>query len=190
MRKFLLLLTALALLGFTNVFAQENSKLKEIADETDKKRKSTKSILISEKIPLTNNQPLYVVDGLVLSFPFLNMEIDPSEINKINVLKGAKANARYGILSKHGVIEIDTKEESYLGWKKIIKKSESFLETNPNPLIVLNGSIVEQKDKATILNLKKNKIKSVLMLTPKEGAERYGENGDRGVIVITAKNNE
>ena len=69
-----------------------------------------------------NNQPLYVVDGMPISSgsdyaqnvtgtfsSSRTMDIDPSDIESINVLKGQAAAALYGLRASNGVIIITTK---------------------------------------------------------------------------------
>ncbi|RNC63629.1 SusC/RagA family TonB-linked outer membrane protein [Proteiniphilum sp. X52] len=71
-----------------------------------------------------NNQPLYVVDGMPINtsadFNTLNsvtganyadrsIDINPEDIESINVLKGQAASALYGIRASNGVIVITTK---------------------------------------------------------------------------------
>lgn len=56
--------------------------------------------------------PLIVVDGL----PFVEtMAIDPLDIERIHILRGAAATAKYGILGGTGVIEITTKSGTQKG---------------------------------------------------------------------------
>jgi len=70
-----------------------------------------------------NNQPLYVVDGMpiasnadygqnVTGAAYSNraLDIDPNEIESINVLKGQAAAALYGTRASNGVIVITTKK--------------------------------------------------------------------------------
>lgn len=74
-----------------------------------------------------NNQPLYVVDGMpVASTPDIDtgnsvtgsdyagraLDIDPNDIESINVLKGQAASALYGMRASNGVIIITTKKGS------------------------------------------------------------------------------
>lgn len=71
-----------------------------------------------------NNQPLYVIDGMpissgsdidtehsVTSSDFSNraIDIDPNDIETMNILKGQAASALYGIRASNGVIVITTK---------------------------------------------------------------------------------
>lgn len=58
----------------------------------------------------SNNQPLYVIDGVVQSQPFTNNTIDPNTIESINVVKDGAANTIYGDAGKNGVILITTKK--------------------------------------------------------------------------------
>ena len=80
-----------------------------------------------------NNQPLYVVDGMpVASNPDMgtgssvtgsdyagrSLDIDPNDIESINVLKGQAASALYGMRASNGVIIITTKKGSAAGTGK------------------------------------------------------------------------
>lgn len=74
-----------------------------------------------------NNQPLYVIDGMPLStdadfstgnsvtganIADRSIDINPEDIESINVLKGQAASALYGIRASNGVIVITTKRGS------------------------------------------------------------------------------
>ena len=82
-----------------------------------------------------NNAPLYVVDGMpiastpdfstgnsVTNADFTNRSIDlnPDDIESINVLKGQAASALYGIRASNGVIVITTKRGSKYTEKPVI----------------------------------------------------------------------
>jgi len=54
-----------------------------------------------------NNEPLYVIDGAPVSGRAL--DINPSDIASINVLKGPAASALYGLRASNGVVVITTK---------------------------------------------------------------------------------
>lgn len=71
-----------------------------------------------------NNSPLYIVDGLPISstsdvstgnsvsgadYSSRGMDIDPNDIESINILKGQAASALYGMRASNGVIIITTK---------------------------------------------------------------------------------
>ena len=71
-----------------------------------------------------NNQPLYVVDGIPIDNSNLGSasqfggkdlgdgigDINPDDIESVNVLRGTAATALYGIRGQHGVIIINTKK--------------------------------------------------------------------------------
>lgn len=80
-----------------------------VIQEKDKKKTST----LSEN----PNKPLYVLDGVKLATQTkenadeLSIEdIDPSDIESVNVLKGELATQKYGDEGKNGVIIITTKD--------------------------------------------------------------------------------
>ena len=88
-----------------------------------------------------NNQPLYVVDGMPIetqgdfgdSFnssgitgadhPGHSLDINPEDIESINVLKGQAASALYGIRASNGVIVITTKRGSAVSSRPVVTLS-------------------------------------------------------------------
>lgn len=79
------------------------------------------SINIRGLISTGNNQPLFVVDGVPfnsvtngtgLSGTSRSLDIDPNNIESVNVLKGLSASALYGSEGRNGVIVITTKAGS------------------------------------------------------------------------------
>ena len=54
---------------------------------------------------LSNNDPLYIIDG---AFGDISM-VDPNDITSIEVLKDAASTAIYGARAGHGVVLITTK---------------------------------------------------------------------------------
>ena len=82
-----------------------------------------------------NNSPLYVVDGMPISstpdfstgnsvtgadFSNRSIDINPEDIETINVLKGQAASALYGIRASNGVILITTKRGSKATQKPVV----------------------------------------------------------------------
>jgi len=59
---------------------------------------------------LGGNEPLYVIDGLPVSGGSRAIDINPSDIESMNVLKGPTASALYGLRASNGVIVIETKK--------------------------------------------------------------------------------
>ena len=55
-----------------------------------------------------NNDPLYVVDGFPVSYTIDDM--NPADIESVDVLKDASATAIYGVRGANGVIQITTKK--------------------------------------------------------------------------------
>lgn len=68
---------------------------------------SGSSIRVRGYSTLNDNNPLYVVDGIVRSDGFSH--IDPNEVESITVLKDASAAAVYGARAANGVILVTTK---------------------------------------------------------------------------------
>ncbi|HKI44882.1 MAG TPA: SusC/RagA family TonB-linked outer membrane protein, partial [Balneolales bacterium] len=103
-----------------------------------------------------NNQPVFVVDGVIMdNSTFRNydgygssngispdygnaiMDIDPNNIASITVLKGANAAALYGSRAANGAIVITTKTGSSAGSKGVgvnLSSSVSFQQVSPQSL--------------------------------------------------------
>ena len=84
-----------------------------------------------------SNEPLYVVDGFPVSYTIDDM--NPADIESIDVLKDASATAVYGVRGANGVIQITTRKGkagkisvSYLGSKSV--------ETIIRPLPIFDGA--------------------------------------------------
>ena len=88
-----------------------------------------------------NNAPLYVVDGMPIAstpdfstgnsvtgadFTNRSIDINPDDIESINVLKGQAASALYGIRASNGVILITTKRGSKNVQKPVITFTADF----------------------------------------------------------------
>jgi len=112
------------------------------------------------------NEPLYVVDGKVK--PTI-ADINPEDIESINVLKGESAEAEYGELGKNGVILITTKVMAQL------KKAD--------PLLFLDG----EKYDGEIDDIDPENIESIEVLKDASSVSAYGEAGKNGVILVSTK---
>jgi TonB-linked SusC/RagA family outer membrane protein len=100
---------------------------------------SSSRIVLRGNNSFTNNQPLFVVDGVPVSnfstglgsggavdYGNAIAEIDPNNIASVSVLKGANAAALYGYQAGNGVILITTKNGKGLGKKFSITYSGGF----------------------------------------------------------------
>ncbi|MBU2904340.1 SusC/RagA family TonB-linked outer membrane protein [Arenibacter algicola] len=65
-----------------------------------------------------NNQPLFVIDGAPITGNI--QDINPSNIESINVLKGPAASALYGLRASNGVVLISTKSGKSLDGKPTV----------------------------------------------------------------------
>ena len=111
-------------------------------------------------------QPLYIVDGTeIKSVENLN----PEEIERIEVLKDQSATAVYGDKGKNGVILITTKEKKIKG----------------NPLVIVDGQEYKSMEEA---NVPPEDIVSISVLKGETASPKiYGEKAKDGVIVINTK---
>lgn len=84
---------------------------------------------------LSNNTPLYVIDG---AFGDINM-VDPNDIQSIEVLKDAAAAAIYGLRAAGGVVLITTKGGRRESPTKVDVNFFTGIQHNPKKLNVMTG---------------------------------------------------
>jgi len=109
---------------------------------------STSKITIRGEGSFTNNNPLFIVDGIPINnrtilnatneaaagfqeVDFGNgaMEVNPDDIKSVSVLKGPSAAALYGTRASNGVIVIETKDGSERKGLGVSFNSSTFVET-------------------------------------------------------------
>ncbi len=106
-----------------------------IVNESSGQPGSGKSILIRGISTNGDNSPLYVVDGLQVG----NIDnLNPSDVESVDVLKDAASSAIYGARAANGVVIITTKNGSKGGGS--ITYSNSYLNSNPWKLPEMLGS--------------------------------------------------
>lgn len=112
-----------------------------------------------------NNQPLYVIDGMPINtqadfgtgnsvtganYADRSIDINPEDIETINVLKGQAASALYGIRASNGVIVITTKR----GSKGNLNRPQVTISTN------LSAEVVSRKFERQTVYAQGNSVKS------------------------------
>ncbi len=144
--------------------------------------------------PNHHNNPLYMVDGEIsLSIN----ELDPNQIQSIEILKDASATALYGKEATNGVVVITTKKGIENGIKgkldsvKVIGTANNLIlrgdnTFGKNPVFVLDGKVTES---GSIDNLDPNKIESITVLKDASAVALYGPEAQNGVLLITTKKN-
>ncbi len=97
--------------------------------------KAQEIVVIKNNNKDTTEKPLIVIDGVIKENARLDA-IPPSDIESVNVLKGASAKKKYGKKGEKGVVEITSKQKR--------KNGNQNIDTNANLSIVVDG------DKITI----------------------------------------
>ncbi len=133
----------LARTGNSNITTALQGKLSgvEIKPSSGMPGASTQIIIRGVRSFTGDNSPLYVVDGMPISsgasystgnsvtgtdFSNRAIDIDPSDIESINILKGQAASALYGIRASNGVVIITTKSGRGLAVGKAVIAASSF----------------------------------------------------------------
>lgn len=159
---------------------------------------STIKIVITDSIA-SNHQPLYLIDGKEVE---AIDNIDPQEIESIEVFKDESSKRIFGDRGKNGVISIKMKKEK----KKadtadedtniVQSKSGSNVQIRSNskspaarPLIILDGENKGNIDVET-LALDPEDIESIDVLKEANLTAPYGKAGKNGVLLIKTKKND
>lgn len=145
-----------------------------------------------------SKSPLVVIDGLKKGFGKEKIsKLDPKDIATVNVFKGEAAVKAYGEDGRNGVIVVVTKANAVQKDQPQDKATSSFIKIRSNsddadeknPLIVVNGEVVDKLKSKTLeeLNINPNDIKEMSVLKDKSAVTIYGEAGKDGVVVIDLK---
>lgn len=117
-------------------------------------------------------QPLYILDGKVISSEELK-NVNPLEIESMNVYKDEKAIQLCGEKGKNGVIDITTKKMK----KELDEKAEK-------AIYIIDGV---NSDKKVADNLNPENIITVDVLKGDNAVKLYGDRAKNGVVIINTK---
>ncbi|MCM5664437.1 M56 family metallopeptidase [Galbibacter mesophilus] len=147
-----------------------------------------------------SDNPLVVIDGVVMPSDFDLDAIDPETIATMNVSKGEIAIAKYGEKAKNGLIEITLKTGNELLLKnedsqekqkdkslkfRSVDKNGNVQESLKNVLYVVNGKVMPADFDVNAIDL--NSISNVNVYKGENAIEKYGEKAKDGVIEISLK---
>ena len=120
--------------------------------------------------------PLYVVNGKIIN---KNEEafdnINPNQIQSVNVLKDKKATDKYGKDGENGVVEIITKTTT----------TKNELQIEDNYFYILDGKEISKSELLKVYS--KETMSSINVLKSKEAIVKYGIKGINGVVEVTSK---
>ena len=85
------------------------------------------TLVIRDRIPIPSNEPLYIVNGLVLPYEIF-AGLNPMHIESIDILKDASATAIYGARGINGVIVLKLKTPQQMKEEKTIKQIDELLK--------------------------------------------------------------
>jgi len=109
--------------------AASNQKINKQNQKANPKPKVEKVEEVVEQIKET---PLFIIDGEEHEGI---EEVDPKDIESINVLKGEAALQKYGKKAKDGVIEVTTKKKAKKKKAKRGRQLEKLVEISPSPVM-------------------------------------------------------
>ena len=127
------------------------------------------------RITTKGKKPIFILNGTRTISTFNVDDIPTDQIASINVLKGKMAEEKYGSDAKYGAIEISTKNGTFSAGK-----TENATD---KPMIIINGK--KAGSQVGMNDINENAVKSMNVLKGKSAVEKYGKEGENGVIEIT-----
>ncbi len=186
--------------GKKNVLAMVNQLQSDVQNvvvtkQEDGKEPIVTNIQIRKDTTKLAGNPLFIVDGKEAKSI---QNINPNDIENVNVLKGESATKIYGEKGKNGVVIVTLK-----GGKKqsmiISTKEMSEKDLNKNPLKLGKSALVPMSENVLYIvdgkeisakktqEVKPGNIDNITVLKDKSATELYGEKGKNGVVIITTK---
>ena len=156
---------------------------------------------------LGNHKPIYIYAGLKITEAQMK-EINPNNLDRVDVLKGEEAIKAYGEMAKNGVVSITPKNKGLTPQTGAPQQDATFTirlttqedtQANPNNLVKFYGvnsgdapspmyMINAKKASPEQLNaLKADLISGINVLKGEDALKKYGNEGKNGVIEITTK---
>lgn len=132
-------------------------------------------------------QPLYILDGKVISLEGMK-EVNPNDIESINVLKDKSATAIYGDKGKNGVVVISLKGTNSLKkdtfYLKLDKAKKIADEKAEKAIYIIDGVY---SDKKVADNINPKDITTVNVYKGDDAVKLYGDRAKNGVVIINTK---
>jgi TonB-dependent SusC/RagA subfamily outer membrane receptor len=127
------------------------------------------SILLRAPTSLVGSQgPLVVIDGVITEGRLT--DIDPLDVQRVEVLKGAAAAASYGSRGQGGVIEITTK-----------RGPSAPLTRSFRPVLLVDGVVTD----GTLADVNLSEVADIRRLEGPVAAVLYGVGAEAGAIEVT-----
>ena len=144
----------------------------------DEKTFPNKVSKIHTKDTIPSQKSLLVINGKRFRYMDKIADVDPGDIDHINVYKDEEALEEYGEEGKFGVVEIFTKKSN-------ISIHGNKTETeNIDPLYVVDGEIQPAK-RDVAEDIDPDNIKEINVLKGEKMLKKYGELGVNGVVEVT-----
>ncbi|MDF2516746.1 MAG: hypothetical protein K0R59_2042 [Sphingobacterium sp.] len=130
----------------------------------------------------------YVINGVMQEKGYTLGKIDPNSIASMTVLTGP-AGDKYGDAGKDGVIELKLKEGTNVGKKVTELRGNTIgvITENNRPADAVFYIDGKKADLALIEDLNREEIDDLVLLNGASAVEKYGQEAQRGVVVITTK---
>lgn len=133
------------------------------------------------------NEPLFILNGRIISQKEMN-DLNPNDIESMEVYKGEEAQKLYGDKGKNGVIVLKLIPTDQLNEKNRSNITDLNKIKVENYLYILDGKVISKSDLEKVYS--KETVSSLILLNSKEAIEKYGEKGKNGVVEVTSKKND
>ena len=154
-----------------------------------------------KKRPVTvykGSEPLYLIDGKETTLS--GNEIDPDQIESVEIFKDSSAVKFFGVKGKNGVVNITTKRNQPAAVADTTRvanvvinrvmpdkrnmTTSIFTRCEDSPMFIVDG----KETAGDVINqMNPKEIESVSVLKNENATSIYGEKGKNGVVIITTK---
>lgn len=131
-----------------------------------------------------NKKPaLIVVDGVIYSPAQLNT-INPNDVERVSVLKGAAATKLYGAKAAGGLLIVTLKKNRKQALNfSALEKALASTNASAKPLVVIDGAIF----KGDISSVDSNNVAGIVFVQSSTATMIYGAAGANGAIDLKMK---
>ncbi|MGC3978912.1 MAG: TonB-dependent receptor plug domain-containing protein [Paludibacteraceae bacterium] len=196
--------TTSKMIGKQSIDSIKGTKTMIFKTVADKDSTKTTVKVIVKDFKNSDDKPLYILNGKITS-PEGMKEIDPNDIESIDVLKEKSATEIYGDKGKNGVILITTKKVSIkkndgidVSKAKVVKveRLEAITSKDGNTTITSIGKDIDKalyfvdgvnSDKKVVDKISPDDITTIDVLKGDNAVKLYGDKAKNGVVNITTK---
>ena len=126
-------------------------------------------VFLKKTASYANGNPVYIIDGIMTDNISYFLNLDPSKISKIKVLRQEETLSRYGILGKNGIIAVETTMPDVN--EKLPRTERSLFITGISQPLEFKNKVYSEKELPAIPDLRSSLYWNPSLATKEDGAD-------------------